>query len=139
MVIDPSGSPRARAIAAANGAELCEKAPVGRPSVAHAFGPVEALPALLGRWWWRRVPVVWTPTTPPGPLPWWNRRVARLVFSSQDEARAWAAHVPLGRTCACEDPASMEAVYREVASMSRRSRANSGPDAPPAKFHRPPA
>ena len=122
VLIDPSGSERACSIAAATGAELCEKAPPLRPDVVHVFAATVDLPARMGRWWWRGVPLVWTPTTTPGSLPWWHRRVARLLFATQDEARAWSAHVALGRTCACEDPASAEAVYREVASMGRRFR-----------------
>ena len=68
-------------------------------------------------------PVVWTPLSNPGPLPWWTRRCDRIVLTSQTEATAWAAFVPFGRLSVAPEgdrfALALGAIYAEVGALRR--------------------
>jgi hypothetical protein len=71
---------------------------LARGDVVHAFLPVEACSSLAARLVLARVPAaLLTPTGAPRAMPWWAWRFRRLVLATQPEARAWTAHVSLGR------------------------------------------
>lgn len=68
--------------------------------------PTEAPPTRTGR------RENWLQTTP---MPWWARRFARYVFTTQDEARAFPA--PLGRKVVAQNAEDLGNVYTEVWRM----------------------
>lgn len=133
-VIDASRSARAEHIRAAFG-----EAGEVRGSLVHLFSDgadlrERALALTLGG----AAAVVLTPRFGPRTLPWWGRRFARWVLPSQEVARAWTAHVPLGRLVVVEpapgdapglapgETDALAAIYAEVWSMAhprRRARA----------------
>lgn len=99
-----------------------------RPRVVLVRGPLAAMgrPA-LGATLAGVAGVVYLPVGPAAPLPWWGRRFHRLLFASQEEARAWnAAGVALGRLVVVEpggddlERRALVAMIEEVASMAGR-------------------
>lgn len=118
-VVAAPGNPRAARLAAAFGGE------VGPGAVVHLFAPRAGLGRVALRLSVARVAAVaLSPLFPPTALPWWGRRFHRLILSSQAEARAWAAFVPLGRLVVVEpDDGEIDAlrvVYGEMEAMARR-------------------
>ncbi|MBM4366187.1 MAG: hypothetical protein FJ102_08215 [Deltaproteobacteria bacterium] len=126
VLISSTSDPEARALADALGLRLCEKAPLSARHL-HFYCPAGEIPARLGWARWLAPRLVWTPRSPPAaPGSWWSL-VRRLAVASQEEARAWAGVLPLGRIVVAADAASLAAVYAEVSSMGARGlRATSG-------------
>ncbi|MBM4393009.1 MAG: hypothetical protein FJ090_17930 [Deltaproteobacteria bacterium] len=126
VLISSTGDPEARALADELGLELRERAPLPARHL-HFCCPADEIPARLGWARWLGPRLVWTPRSPPAaPGSWWSL-VRRLAVASQEEARAWARLVPLGRIVVAPDAASLAAVYAEVGSVGARGlRATSG-------------
>lgn len=68
-----------------------------------------------------RVLVV-APRGAPAPLPAGSRAIARFVLPSAEEARAWGAHIPLGRLAVARpgDAVAWRTVIAEVEAQHRR-------------------
>lgn len=117
-LVGPPDHPQLRRLAGAFGVTRIRHA-----DVVHVFASVpEPGPLSLVR------PLLLTPLFGPQPLSWWARRFDRLVLPSQEEARRWTPHIPLGRIVVVEteDPeaevTALRAIYGETLSMARRRR-----------------
>lgn len=91
--------------------------------VVHVVAPLAELSPVVVRLFASRASAIWTPLSPPEPLPWWTRTFDRIVLSSQVEATAWSAFVPFGRlSIAPEGPGfsvALTAIYAEVSALRR--------------------